>query len=70
MKKVIFVLIIISAISCKNDESEQMKCATCTEQATQVKSTYCGTIDAVNVFKTTLIHDGAAIGQTWNCKDN
>ena len=77
MKKLTFLILVVFALGCSEKETTTpkpptptTKCTTCTEQATQVKTTYCGTIDAVNVFKQTLIHDGAAMGQTWKCKDN
>ena len=77
MKNLTFLLLILAAMSCTKDESAPptaphatTKCTTCTEQATQVQSTYCGTIDAVNQFKATLINNGAAYGQIWKCKDN
>lgn len=77
MKKLTFLLLMIAAMACTKDESAPptappptTKCTTCTEQATQVQSTFCGTIDAVNVFKQTLIQQGAANGQIWKCKDN
>ena len=76
MKNLTFLLLILAVISCTKDKETPAptppttKCATCTEQATQVQSTYCGTIDAVNQFKATLINNGAAYGQIWKCKDN
>ena len=77
MKKLSFLFLIALLISCEKPETTKptpppptTKCATCTEQATQVQSTYCGTIDAVNQFKTTLIQMGAQQGQIWKCKDN
>jgi hypothetical protein len=76
MKKLTFLFLMIAAMACTKDKETPTptppttKCTTCTEQVTQVKSTFCGTIDAVNVFKQTLIQQGAQQGQIWKCKDN
>lgn len=76
MKKLTFLFLIALLISCEKPETTKptplptTKCTTCTEQATQVQSTFCGTIDAVNIFKQTLIQQGAQQGQIWKCKDN
>lgn len=73
MKKAILILIVMAAfLSCSKEKTPAPanECTTCTEQYTLVQSTYCGTHDAVEQFKQMLIHDGAAMGQKWTCKDS
>ena len=73
MKKLILIFVIaVIFAACSKDNTVQPtnECTTCTEQYTQVQSTFCGSHDAVEQFKTNLIHDGAAYGQKWTCKDS